>query len=517
MNGYAYLLPPAFGFVIGFGTNALAIRMLFRPYREYRVLGLRFQGMVPRRQAEIARTVAATVATELLREERVAERLAGPEVRAALEGLAVDLLDRYVAGAPTLAEALGPDRCEPARRVLEAAVREAARAAAGWIGTGDGGAFVASVVAGVLERTPAELFPGEERLAARIASGKVVELLAGADLEQRVRRGLDGLAVRLAGMDRPLADLVPGEVRQALRDAAVAAVPSLLSRFETVLLAPANVDRIKAAVREGITAYLSEPRGGRLRTLVRHAALLARDRIFRESDEIVDANLHRLRELVHGDENRRRLEEGIAAAVDEMLSRTPGDLFASVPPETLDAVYDRVSAWVCSRLSRPAVGEAVARVAERELERAFGTPLAELVALADPDAPERLGRDLAGWAAGGGLEALADREAGRLAGAVLHLRRPAGGRFLPDPLVREVVGLAADRLLPVVADRIPEILRAVDVQGLVEREIRAFSPADVERVILSVSRRELRAITWWGGVLGAAVGVFQSALAWWGG
>jgi len=50
------------------------------------------------------------------------------------------------------------------------------------------------------------------------------------------------------------------------------------------------------------------------------------------------------------------------------------------------------------------------------------------------------------------------------------------------------------------------------VQGLIEQEILAFAPEDVERVILEVAGRELRAITWWGAGLGGLVGTLQSAL-----
>ena len=79
----------------------------------------------------------------------------------------------------------------------------------------------------------------------------------------------------------------------------------------------------------------------------------------------------------------------------------------------------------------------------------------------------------------------------------------------------ELLDLALDHLMPVVSAQVPEILRIVDVRGLIEREILAFSPREVEEVILSVARRELRSITWWGGILGALVGGFQAALTLW--
>ena len=95
MDVLSLALPPAFGFAIGYVTNALAIRMLFRPYREVRFLGLRFHGMIPRRKADIAGTVSRTVVSELLKEESVALRIGGPEVRGAVR----ELVSYVLAGA----------------------------------------------------------------------------------------------------------------------------------------------------------------------------------------------------------------------------------------------------------------------------------------------------------------------------------------------------------------------------------------------------------------------------------
>lgn len=51
---------------IGWFTNALAVKMIFRPRRPIRVLGITFQGLVPKRQAELARSIGHTVNEHLL-------------------------------------------------------------------------------------------------------------------------------------------------------------------------------------------------------------------------------------------------------------------------------------------------------------------------------------------------------------------------------------------------------------------------------------------------------------------
>jgi len=60
-------LLPLIGGMVGLGTNWLAIQMIFRPYEPTRYLGLvRYQGLFPARQQEIARDYAAVTAREVV-------------------------------------------------------------------------------------------------------------------------------------------------------------------------------------------------------------------------------------------------------------------------------------------------------------------------------------------------------------------------------------------------------------------------------------------------------------------
>jgi uncharacterized membrane protein YheB (UPF0754 family) len=64
-----FWLPPLAGALIGYGTNYLAIRMLFRPDREIRFLGRRLPftpGLIPRERGKIAEAVADSIERELL-------------------------------------------------------------------------------------------------------------------------------------------------------------------------------------------------------------------------------------------------------------------------------------------------------------------------------------------------------------------------------------------------------------------------------------------------------------------
>jgi uncharacterized membrane protein YheB (UPF0754 family) len=70
-----YILPPLVGAVIGWFTNYVALKLLFRPHTPRYVFGLRFQGLIPKRRKEIARGMARTIEKELLSSKDLAAAL----------------------------------------------------------------------------------------------------------------------------------------------------------------------------------------------------------------------------------------------------------------------------------------------------------------------------------------------------------------------------------------------------------------------------------------------------------
>src|SRR3972149_9429027 len=70
-------LPPIIGAAIGWLTNYVAIKLLFRPHVPFNVLGWRVQGGIPRRRKGGAHSIARTIEKELLSSEDLAKALSG--------------------------------------------------------------------------------------------------------------------------------------------------------------------------------------------------------------------------------------------------------------------------------------------------------------------------------------------------------------------------------------------------------------------------------------------------------
>ncbi|MDR3173350.1 MAG: DUF445 family protein [Treponema sp.] len=125
MKGFLFFcVPPLVGAAIGFVTNVLAIRMLFRPLRPYYLFGLRIPftpGILPRERARLAESIGAMVERELLTPEILRERLAGEELREKFSRS----LSRYTGALPGLFEGTAEKLYPRALEALTGFLREA--------------------------------------------------------------------------------------------------------------------------------------------------------------------------------------------------------------------------------------------------------------------------------------------------------------------------------------------------------------------------------------------------------
>ena len=80
MNWTPWILLPLVGALIGYVTNTIAVTMLFRPHKPISILGFRLQGLIPKRQPDLARKIGQVVGTHLVE---------GSDLRHALEGVDV--------------------------------------------------------------------------------------------------------------------------------------------------------------------------------------------------------------------------------------------------------------------------------------------------------------------------------------------------------------------------------------------------------------------------------------------
>ncbi|MFQ5441650.1 MAG: DUF445 domain-containing protein [Thermodesulfobacteriota bacterium] len=93
---YKLILPPIVGAVIGWLTNYVAIKLLFRPHLPVKVMGYKFQGLIPKRRKEIARSIATTIEKEVVNAEDLAGMLKGVDWEGEVERVVDELVEHRI-------------------------------------------------------------------------------------------------------------------------------------------------------------------------------------------------------------------------------------------------------------------------------------------------------------------------------------------------------------------------------------------------------------------------------------
>ncbi len=70
---------PLISALIGWFTNFIAIKMLFRPHKAIKIFGITIQGILPRRKAELAEQIGETVERELISHDDIQKAIDNPE------------------------------------------------------------------------------------------------------------------------------------------------------------------------------------------------------------------------------------------------------------------------------------------------------------------------------------------------------------------------------------------------------------------------------------------------------
>lgn len=117
------------GAMIGWITNYVAIKMLFRPYKEINFGLFKIQGLIPKRKHEIAISIADTVQKELISLKDVTSTLDGEELEARMGNMIDKILNEKLEGEltkkfPMLAMFMSEDMLKKIKNMIKTSILE---------------------------------------------------------------------------------------------------------------------------------------------------------------------------------------------------------------------------------------------------------------------------------------------------------------------------------------------------------------------------------------------------------
>lgn len=522
---YYFVLLPLVASVIGYSTNWIAIRMLFRPLNEKRIFGYRVPftpGLIPRRRDEIAENIGQAVGSHLLTPSALKQRLNSPEVRKrlenALEGWVTDFFQSELGSIKEIV----PDRTRPK---LEEGVKALTDKMEDWmtnILTGDSmESFLRQIIRkgfNVLsQKEVGELIEHWSYREISLKLGSVIsEFTETGVIEELIEEFWIKKVDEVRKKGGKLEDYLGEELKQLLIGQVKASLPFLMKKGAELLDNPELRKRFKDLALDSLDETLQrefnedsvwdQVKRGFLETLI-----LPQDRLNEKVEELIDRGIPRLIELAEREKVRQELAASGVESVRKLLKKDLSEILSSdrAAEKSVDILTDISVAVIQSERVQSFILEVLMEVLKNSEEKR----LDELVELEPSEEKEELIRSISdyvieilgskevraelNWFLNQKLEDLSGKKLGKLS------------RWVDPGLLTPFSGFVVEEIIGVVSRQGSEIMNALDVQELVREEVDRFSTGEVERLVLEVTGDQFRAITWFGGLIGLLIGLLQ--------
>jgi uncharacterized membrane protein YheB (UPF0754 family) len=506
-----WVLPPLLGAVIGYVTNAIAIRMLFRPLAEIRVLGVRLPltpGIIPKQRAQLAESIGQMVSRELLTEEAIRRQLATENFQARLDQNIETLLGDVIS--TPLAE-LQRGNQELVFTSVESFLSE------GLYSFFSSRSFIhgvrgilGRVIHSVGERQVGELI-GETGVGALVVD-RLVLLVAQPESRLKIVKAVEGwLEQRRRGNER-LADLLSEELTQVLADLVATLLPSLFDSLFRWL--------DQETVREQMNR-----RGKKLlRTVLEKLNVLQRflisagqfDRTLEQKmPEIVEEAVSALRSYAYEEDTLKGVKDAVNRAFSRWRDGSAAQLFVQVRPGLAAELVEGLLVRVGEEKTRKRIASGIDRVLGRLKDRTLGEILTRYLRIPQQEAIDFVSTKV--------LTYMSRKETSQtIAAEVVSFSRKfmeehkysniAELLHIEPALQKRASTYLSAQLIRIIDARLPGFIESFDVRQLVVDKINGLDVAQVERLLLIVIQKHLRWINVFGGILGALIGFSQIVL-----
>ena len=520
------LIHPCVGAFIGYLTNKIAIRMLFRPLRPWYILGVRLPmtpGVIPAKRRQLAENIGEMVGRHLLTSKDIGAAISEEPFQDHLTAL----VDRKVKEAlkkerGTLAEVI-PGRFRAYFQVGLKTLKYR---------LGEGvNAFLASEaferqLTGTLssallslgKRELNSLFSAEDRQAVYLLFDEIIsDLLSNSKAEGWLAQQISGGIRHAASTNKTLADFLPSPLTQLLRDEMQKLSLALLQKTGIFLADPVLRGKVVQGISAGVDHFLDTlgPVGamakGFLETDQMEPVI---SRYLEEREEDLTAWLQR-------PEVQERIVAGLLAQVDEVLNKPVAVLRASLGDERLDELSQGCAKQILAALNTEGTmtmlkvllhtsAEDLLAGGQRRLDDLAGqfftseraqsvhqSLLRETLALLRSGPAERLVHSLVNAM----VDTLAARPLGRLYDLIPHGVRQGAAEYIV---------LTANRML---LHEVPGLVDSLNLRRMVTEKVNTLDLLQLERLLLSIMEEQFKYINLFGAILGFLIGFINLALA----
>lgn len=501
----------------GYAGAWLAVRMLFRPRRPVKFLGLTIfpQGMIPRHRDRLANAIGKAVGEELVSQDTILEQLTGNDfLRKRVQTVIDSYTDEFLAqNYPSLIEALPKNVREPVLDSISSLQRRIAQHIEDVLKSEES----LESIRGFVERRV------DEVLSKRVSSvvdddmfeqivGFIEDRVNGAvnspTLEKKIAEFINRRIDDLAHTETSLGEMFTPDAVGLLKEKAFEQITPVTHHLTEIAAAERTRNQIGALIKREVHEYYENlPFFKKI--------FVSRDNILREVDALVNVNLpRRIEETLKGDFFAGEARDFINGSIDNALARPLQDVIGKINPDQLDRLKAQILKSVLSIVRGEEMQRSISAYVTDSLQSLIPHSIDSIMRTLHPESEEKLKSMLSK----GLLNIISRDDTSRIINDMLSrqidrlLSAPIGriGDQFPEEKIRQASTSVTDAIVAAVQAKLPDAIREFNVGGVVREKINTYPEEKLEALVLSVAKEHLRTIEFFGALFGLFIGIVQA-------
>lgn len=499
-----YLIASIVGAIIGYITNWLAIKMLFRPHEEKRFLGIKLPftpGLIPKERHRIANSVGETVGTHLLTKDTLVEALSSDKIekqlRARIEKLVKDIENSEL----TLEDIVKKFTADNYNLLINDTRIAITASLINNLKTQEIRDRLNSIIFNNIEKElniSTESFL-ENKYIKELQDSilyKCTEFKDSEHFKEKVKLYIEDKFDEFKNADMSIEEILPPRIFAAVKVYIYNSRADICEAIRELLKQPDTEARVKQVISNMISSNLSP--------------LVS---MFINPDTVYGKLMPAFDEYLKEDENQRNTVLLINQSLDKLIKNKISELLLKFGDDEREEGIEAVTELITDKiLNNEFISDITFDITKHI--KSF-TSVHELISSVDNEYLMKLENFLSDK-----LDNILKSDI--FIDNISHLV----DKFIKDLLDIKVKAIFNHKsnVLPIISNNlealvktfieneVPSIIEVIDIPKIVEKQINSFDVTFAEKIIIGIANKELNAITWLGALLGAIIGILSPIL-----
>ena len=501
-----YLTASLVGAIIGYITNWLAIKMLFRPHEEKKILGIKIPftpGLIPKERYRVAKSVGETIGTHLLSKETIVEALNSNKMRNHTKAWMVSKVSELSQCKDTVEQklkAVFKDNYEDTSSQIKTDIAKYIHETI--ISSEDFKVKINQIISEnfkkLVKHKPSSLIEiiGESKIKEGLI-GAINTYKSSKELQEYFNKEAYKKLDELKADERLLKDVLPQELITAVKFYILNNKKEISKLLEDLLSEPEIEHKLKMAVSEGISANVNP--------------LMA---MFLNSDTIYDKVKIFMTKYLQEEENQTFLSNSLIDLLNKLINNKVSEALENIHSYIKEGTIEEVLTYITDKIATEELFEKVVGVV---LDKANEVnSLEEILLNIDEGYEEKVNALLSNK-----LQEFIKGEQIQLYikdfidMGVYHIMNTEIATMVSgneDTMIDILDNFTEGLINKFIEKEAMNVIELLNIPKIVEEQINSFDVMFAEKIILEIASKELSAITWLGALLGAIIGILSPIL-----